>query len=223
MIFNVCSKCLRNIIIQKCVETKVIMGANVIAESKTVIMDTRDIDEYTLSAARENRDAINHSIIAKQLEGWVTTSAHLSSKFGVSHMRICEIYAGEIQNMHTTKNTLYTLDASRKRKHYCQIYVNNAAMWNIVEVFHYRLVSHMVDRIPERVQTKSAEDKHWVDISLHSRLFSCYIFLHTLTGSGPEGNLARGNNTPSMSGRMRAESEKQAPLWKQGTITEGSA
>lgn len=69
MIFIVCSKCLRNIIIQKCVETKVIMGANVIAESKTVIMDTRDIDEYTLSAARENRDAINHSIIAKQLEG----------------------------------------------------------------------------------------------------------------------------------------------------------
>lgn len=91
MIFIVCSKCLRNIIIQKCVETKVIMGANIIAESKTVIMDTRNIDEYTLSAARENRDAINHSIIAKQLERWVTTSTHLSSKFGVSHMRICEI------------------------------------------------------------------------------------------------------------------------------------
>lgn len=26
----------------------------------------RDIDEYTLSAARENGDAINHLIIAKQ-------------------------------------------------------------------------------------------------------------------------------------------------------------
>jgi len=45
------------------------MGVNIIAESRTVIMDTRDIDEYALSAPRENRDAINHSIIAKQREG----------------------------------------------------------------------------------------------------------------------------------------------------------
>lgn len=44
------------------------MDANIIVESRTVIMDTRDIDEYALSAARENRDAINHSIIAKQYE-----------------------------------------------------------------------------------------------------------------------------------------------------------
>jgi len=89
------------------------MGANIIAESRTVIMDTRDIDEYALSAPRENRDAINHSIIAKQREGGAATGTHLSSKFTRSHTRVretCEGYKICI------KCTMHAADLSKDRK-----------------------------------------------------------------------------------------------------------
>jgi len=93
------------------------MGANIIAESRTVIMDTRDIDEYALSAPRENRDAINHSIIAKQREGGAAaTSTHLSSKFARSYTRAPEICEGcKICTMHLLP-TFRKIGNGRRRK-----------------------------------------------------------------------------------------------------------
>lgn len=48
-----------------------------------------------------------------------------------------------------------------------------------------------------------------IELTFHYNLvfFFCHIAVHALAASGPAGNLARGNNTPSTSRRMKVESE----------------
>jgi len=113
---------------------------------------------------REIEDAINHSIIAKQHQGGITTSIYLPNlAWIVCKYKICEIQAKYTTFPMLCIKSIGSTEILTVRHLKC-----------LLREKHHVILYHMVNRILKKtsnIQTKLAKDKHWVDISLQSRFF----------------------------------------------------
>lgn len=120
---------------------------------------------------RENGDAINHSIIAKQHQGGITTSIYLPNlAWIVCKYEICEIRA---------KYMMHFRYFAQKWQHrnFNNAILKTSSSKDIILLILYRMIIDRILKQTSNIQTKFAKDKHWVDISLQSRSFLPYRYL----------------------------------------------